>query len=330
MGARTVRRGTIDERAFHAWLTRHLPAGRRGLLPLGDDAAGLAPPRGRVAVVSTDSLVEGTHFLRGSPPDLIGAAAANVSLSDLAAKGADPAGMLLAVIVPPTTPSRWVQELARGAEGAAARVGAHVVGGDTKPGAVRTVVSTVIGWGTPGRMPPRGGARPGDILVTTGTVGRGGLAAEMLRRGGPRVEVLERFLDVRPRVAAGKVLGPLAHAMIDTSDGIADACRLVAAASRVRLVLQKSALPLDPGLRCLPLDRRLSVAFYGGDYELFAAVPRGRLAAALRGVRETGTRLSVVGRAERGHGAFLDTETGRVRVPEAGWQPFRVARSRSP
>ncbi|MGI0130880.1 MAG: AIR synthase related protein, partial [Thermoplasmata archaeon] len=73
----------VREREFHRWLARTLPAGRSGLLPLGDDAAALRPPTGRVAVVSVDTLVEGTHFLAASPPEKVGAAAAGVSLSDL-------------------------------------------------------------------------------------------------------------------------------------------------------------------------------------------------------------------------------------------------------
>jgi thiamine-monophosphate kinase len=166
--------GPVHERAFHEWLARTLPAGRSGLLPLGDDAAALRPPPGRVAVVSTDTLVEGTHFLPGSPPERIGAASAGVSLSDLAAKGARPDAILLALVLPVGTHRSWAEAVVRGAERFGARFDAHVVGGDTKPGPVRTVVSTVVGWGDPAHLAPRSGARPGDLLVTTGEVGRGG------------------------------------------------------------------------------------------------------------------------------------------------------------
>lgn len=317
------RRPLFGERAFHTWLADRLPAGREGLLPLGDDAASLRPPPGMVAVVSTDALVEGTHFLDDSPPARIGAAASGVSLSDIAAKGATPAGVLLALLLPPQTPARWAQDLVRGAEREAARAGAHVVGGDTKPSPVRAVVSTVVGWGIPGRLPRRSGARAGDLLVTTGTVGRGGRAVESLVQG-PRRVALSRLLEVRPRVRAGSALGPLVHAMIDTSDGLADASRLVAAASGVRLVVQESVLPFAPGLRGLPGPRRRTVAFYGGDYELLAAISPARWETARRAVRATGTRLTVIGRVERGHGAYLETRGSLVPMPEAGWQPFHV------
>jgi len=324
---RTARRGPrpIREREFHAWLARVLPAGRRGLLPMGDDAAALRPPRGTVAVVSTDSLVEGLHFLPGSPPRAIGHAAAAVSLSDVAAKGAVPGAIVLGLVLPPTTPRRWAQEVVRGAEAEAARCGAHVVGGDTKPGAVRSVGSTVVGWARPDRLAPRSGARPGDRLVTTGSVGRGGLAFERFRVGSrPRARALRELLEVRPRVREGRALAPFAHAMMDTSDGLAESCRLMAAASRVRLEVEEAALPLAAGLAALARspDRRRAIAFFGGDYELLAAVPADRLDRAVRAVARAGGRLHWIGTVAAGRGAMLRTGRHTIPMPAPGWDPF--------
>ena len=316
------------ERAFHAWLARTLPAGRRAMLPIGDDVAALAPPAGTVAVVTVDSLVEGTHFTADSPPELVGRAATSVSLSDLASKGARPAGILIALVLPPSIDPRWAEAALRGAEAAAAEVGAHVLGGDTKAGPVRALGSTAIGWARAGSLAPRTGARPGDLLLTTGAVGRGGAAFERWRRGrGPRRARLAALLEVRPRVREGALLARYAHAMLDTSDGIAESCRLISAASAVRVILEETALPLHPGLRVGKRSRaRLrAAAFYGGDYELLAAVPR-RLAARAQGaVRRAGGRLTVVGRIEPGRGAVLRTADGDVVMPRAGWDPFRRA-----
>ncbi|MGA9838810.1 MAG: AIR synthase related protein, partial [Thermoplasmata archaeon] len=243
-------RRPVRERAFHAWLAHTLPAAHTGLLPLGDDSAALRAPRGRVAVLSTDALVEGTHFLATSPAERVGAAAAGVSLSDVAANGAAPAALLLALVLPVGTPRSWAEAVVRGAEHQGARYGAHVVGGDTKPGPLRAVVSTVLGWGRPGHLAPRSGARAGDLLGTTGEVGRGGLAAARLAAGGAEARrALVDLLDVRPRVREGIALGPLAHALIDTSDGLADASRLLAQASRSRLVVREELLPIVRGAR---------------------------------------------------------------------------------
>jgi thiamine-monophosphate kinase len=319
-GARAVK-----EREFHAWISKHLPAGRSGLLPIGDDAAALRPPARHVAVISTDTLVDGTHFLARSPPERVGAAAAGVSLSDVAAKGATPDAILLALVLPVGTSEAWARSVLRGAERMGARYGAHVVGGDTKPGPVRAVVSTVLGWGDPAHLAPRSGARPGDLLAVTGEVGRGGLAAARLElRGRRSPRALVEMLDVRPRVREGIALAPFAHALIDTSDGVADSARLVAQASRVRLVVDETRLPLARGTSTLARTRarRRSLAFFGGDYELFAALAPRDWSRAERAVRGVGGRLTRIGRAERGSGAWLDTSEGRIAMPPAGWQPF--------
>jgi len=322
----------IQERAFHAWLATHLPAGREGLLPLGDDAAALRAPPGGVAVLSTDALVEGTHFLPDSPPERVGRAATAVTLSDLAAKGARPAAILLAVAVPVGTPSRWVSDVVRGAERIAAQYGAHVVGGDTKPGPARTIVSAGLGWGRAGRLAPRSGARPGDVLVHTGVVGRGGIAAERLLHGvGSRQRALAAMLDVRPRVREGLALAPLAHAMIDTSDGLADASRLIAEASGVRVEVHETKLPIAAGAVALAGAggvELLRLALYGGDYELLAALPRARLARAIRAVRAVGGRLTPIGAISRGVGAWLERSGRCEPMPPAGWRPFEATRKR--
>jgi len=328
---RPPRRTVIDERAFHRWLARALPAGRTGRLPLGDDAAALDLPRGSVAVVSTDALVQGVHFLTDSPPADVGAAASAVSLSDVAANGGSPLAVFLAVVVPRGSEQRWAERLAVGAEREAARYGAHLLGGDTKPGPTRVVVSTVVGAARPGRLVGRRGARPGDLLVTTGVVGRGGAAARKLATGGAeRGRAVRAMLRITPRVREGVALARFVHAMLDTSDGLAESCRLLAEASRVRLVVHEPRLPLVRSLRGLSAPSRRRAAFYGGDYELLAAVAPPRWPAAQRAVAAAGGRLTVIGRVEAGRGAWLAGVRGEVAMPRAGWRPFGRGETRRP
>lgn len=328
---RSPRSGAIEERRFHAWLAEKLPAGQEGLLPLGDDAAALRVPRGKVAVVSVDSLVEGTHFLLRSPPEKVGAAAAAVSLSDLAAKGAEPAALLLAMVLPPGTPQAWAEAVAQGAERAAERFGMRLVGGDTKPGPTRTVVSSVIGWGTEGRLAPRSGACPGDLLATTGRVGRGGVAAFRLGRSArPDRRALTGMLEVNPRVAEGQALVRWAHAMLDTSDGLADASRLLAEASRVRVEVDESRLPWERSLAAAavsPAERRRR-GFFGGDYELLVALSPRAFPAAERAVGRRGGELHAIGRVVPGEGAWLRSGARLRPMPPAGWRPFARRRQR--
>jgi thiamine-monophosphate kinase len=314
----------FSEREFHLWLERALSAGGAGALPMGDDVAAIRVGRAML-LLTTDALSEGSHFLPSADPRAVGRAAVAASLSDIASKGGRPLAVLIDLLLPPDTPPQWARKVVEGAEACAAKNGCHVVGGDTKPGRGRTVVGTVVGLAGPGRLPSRASARPGDLLLVTGTVGRGGRAALPLIQGRlPDARERRALLDLRPRLREGRALAPHARAMIDTSDGLADGARRLAHASRVRVVLDIKRLPLDPGLaRLHPASQRLEVAMYGGDYELLASVAPDRVAQAVRSVRAVGGRLTPVGWVEPGRGAYLTDAGRRNPLPKTGWDPFR-------
>jgi thiamine-monophosphate kinase len=161
----------------------------------------------------------------------------------------------------------------------------------------------------------------------TGVVGRGGLAAARLGdRRRPRIEALSALLDVRPRVREGLALARWAHAMLDTSDGLAESSHLLSDASRLRVVVEESHLPLAPGIlrRVRSLPRRRTVAFFGGDYELLAALDPLDVEKARRAVRSAGGILTEVGRIEPGRGAWLEGAKGIVPMPRAAWRPFET------
>ena len=316
----------IRERPFHRWLAHHLAAGRNGLLPLGDDVAALPIGGRRVVLLTTDALSEGTHFVRESDPERVGEVAAAVSLSDLAAKGGTPVAGLLDLLLPPGTPAAWAQAVTRGAERVGRRFGAPIVGGDTKPAAGRSVVGTFIGFGRSDRLAPRRGARTGDWVVVTGSVGAGGRAALHLRQKGRRRPALDALLRVAPRVREGQRLVAWAHAMTDTSDGLAAAAHLVAEASRRRIIIDEEWIPWDRELARTLTEpgRRRRVGFYGGDYELFATLPRRSFSAARRALDRLGCGLTVIGVVLPGRGAWLRTRGSRLRrMPPEGWDPFR-------
>lgn len=324
---RRVSRGsaTFSERRFHAWAAAFLPAGRRGALPVGDDAAAVRVPTGTVAVLTTDAFVEGVHFYRESPARSVGEAVAAASLSDLASKGATPVALLIDLLIPPRTPVRWARAVTLGAEAMMARFGGHLVGGDTKPSREPIVVGTALGVADARRLSPRSGARAGDVLVVTGVVGRGGAAAGSVRSGGsPSEAAMREMLDIRPRVREGACLARHAHAMLDTSDGLAESAWLLALASGVKAVLDARAIPLvGHGRRkTTPTPGDWQAAFYGGDYELLAAIPPGRVAGLTRELRRMGTPLTSVGHVARGRGAVLEGDGSPRPLPRAGWDPF--------
>lgn len=306
------RSSLLAERAFHGWVRTHLPAGRRGRLPIGDDAAALPVAKNRAVLLSSDALIENVHFRRSTPASVIGEAATAVNLSDIAAKGGRPAAMLIDLLAPPGTPTSWARSILLGAERMAARFDCHVVGGDTKPSATRTVVGVSVGWVGHEPIPARSGARAGDVVVTTGFVGFG---------GAHRSDVTGS-LRVVPRIPEGRILGPVVHAMTDTSDGVADASHLVADASRRKIILVAERIPLHPGLRGRSLTQRLRAAFYGGDYELFATLEPGRVPSIRSALRRRGCPLTVIGRVEVGRGAWLERNGREQPLPLAGWRHF--------
>jgi thiamine-monophosphate kinase len=246
-------------KALSAWL----PAGERTLVGIGDDAAVLATPDGRV-VATTDFLLEGRHFRRDwSAAADVGHKAAARSLADLAAMGAEPSALLVALAAPPDLPVSWARELAEGLAAECARGGASVIGGDTARAG--QVLLAVTGLGDlAGRAPVlRSGARPGDLVAVAGPLGHAaaGLAllSAGLTAGLPDHPLVAAHLRPAPPYEAGPQAADLgATAMIDTSDGLLADLGHVAAASGVRIDLASSAL--RPGQALLDAARAVDAA----------------------------------------------------------------------
>lgn len=281
---------------------------------IGDDGAVLDVPAGSRLVVSTDSTVEEVHFRRAwLEPEEVGWRATMAALSDLAAMGASPLGMLLAL----TVPDRWRDDLegvARGIGAAAARMGAPIVGGDLSGGERLALAITVLGHAQ--RPLTRAGARPGDRLYVTGALGGPGAALADWERGGrPRAEDRARFVRPEARIAAGEWFARAgAHAAVDISDGLAGDVAHLAAASGVRCVLRLDAIPCVAGIS--PREALAS----GEEYELLVAAPT--LDVAAFAVAHGGLSLREIGTVEAAasgsEGDVLAEEHGRrVTLPSA-------------
>ena len=277
----------------------------------GDDAAVVEPVRGALEVWTTDALVDGVHFdRRFVPPPAIGHRALAASLSDLAAMGSRPRAALLSLALPGALELDAFDGLIDGMLALARRHGVALVGGNitSTPGPL-TIDVTAVGSVHRRRILTRAGARPGEDLFVTGTLGEAAEGLETLRRdpsARPRGPV-ERYLRPEPRVRAGVQLGAarVATSCVDLSDGLADGLRRIAEASSVGIVLDGRAVPVGPGTAQAPgrpwtddLDRALRG---GDDYELLFTVRRthGRRLRALAG--QLGdlpiTRIGVVTRA---------------------------------
>jgi thiamine-monophosphate kinase len=294
--------------------------GARGLL---DDAAVLEFGGARL-VLTQDMLVEGVHYLPGDPPDDVAWKLVAVNLSDLAAKGARPVGVLLGYAL---GEEDWDSGFARGLEAALGRFGGALLGGDTvmRPaGMARTLALTAIGEAK-GPVPSRAGARPGDRLWVSGTIGDAGAGLRVLTGaldGG--ASLAARYRRPEPRLAAGEALAPLVSAMMDVSDGLLiDAARM-AAASEARFAIDLGLVPLsDAFIAALGADSaaRLDAATAGDDYELLFAAPPARTPAisALADLLEL--PLTPIGTVEPGTGLSLTNRGAPLPLPpRLGWQ----------
>jgi thiamine-monophosphate kinase len=245
----------------------------RVILGMGDDAAVLRAPDGRV-VATTDMLVEGRHFRREwSAPRDVGHKAAARSLSDVAAMGAEHASLLVAFGAPADLTVHWADEFAAGLAAECARCGAVVAGGDVAKAETITIAVTAIG-DLRGRAPvTRGGARPGDVVAVAGPLGRSAAGLALLRHGlAQPAELLEEHRRPRPPYEAGPEAADLgATAMIDVSDGLLADLGHIAAASKVIIEVTTAQLPAS-GLLDDAADMIITAAA-GGTHAAGATSP---------------------------------------------------------
>lgn len=298
------------------FIARHFrPIAGPGALDLLDDAACIAPPAGRDLILTKDALVAGVHFFPDDPPASIARKAIRVNLSDLAAKGAKPLGVLLAIALPADHRDDWVGRFARGLAEDCATYAAPLLGGDTvrTPGPLAISI-TALGTVPRRGMVPRTGAKPGHILVVTGTIGDAALGlqvradpdvawAEAVGRDGLAF-LLDRYLHPQPRLALADALRAHASAAMDVSDGLVGDAFKMLRASGVGGTLVADAVPLSPAAAAAVAaapELRERALTGGDDYEILAAMPDAAVdgfadAAAALGVAVA--RIGVVGTAE--------------------------------
>jgi thiamine-monophosphate kinase len=332
--------GEVGERQVIARIRARVPAAPPFVvIGIGDDAAVLEPARNRVDVVTTDAAVEGVHFdRRFMDARAIGHRLLAANLSDLAAMGAEPRTALLSLMLPDALPLAELDALLDGFLALAARTGTHLIGGNVtrSPGPL-VLDATVSGTAKRRKVLTRSGARAGDSLFVSGTVGGAAAGLAWLQRAGPAppddpaiADAVGRFLAPEPRLRLGILVGrtKAASAAMDLSDGLADAVRQVAEASGLGARIDAAALPVHPAVAVPGTgdEERTDAALAGGeDYELLLAVPRRasrRLDAAARHARVPVTRIGVLTPA--GSGLVLATERGDRPIPE-GFEHFRAA-----
>jgi len=297
--------------------------GGRVLLGPGDDAALIETPPNTLAVATIDTLVAGVHFPPAAPADLIGIRALGVSVSDLAAMGADPGYVMIALTLP-DDPAAWIDGFARGVAAGAHRYDVKVVGGNIARGPLNVSVSA-HGWVEPGTALRRAGAHVGDLVCVSGelggaasALGRPDLASppsfdvvSSLDRADSRYP-LRRYYMPEPRLALGRALRGVATAAIDVSDGLVADLGHLCKASGVGGRIELDAVPVANGCA------KALAATGGDDYELCFTVPPGsrdRLA-------EMPTAVSVVGEVRAGTGVAVFDGGRPVSLARGGFRHF--------
>jgi thiamine-monophosphate kinase len=291
---------------------------RPGTLGVGDDCALLAPDPGMQLAVSTDLLIEGRHFLPTVPPERLGHKALAVNLSDLAACGATPLGFTLALALP-RVDEAFLAGFAAGLFELAGAAGIDLVGGDTTAGPLAIGI-TVFGQVPPGLALLRRGARAGDGVWVSGTLGDARLALEAFRGrarlAGEGFEAARRAMELpAPRLALGQALRGVASAAIDLSDGLVGDLGHVLAASGVGARIDADSIPRSALLAAQPREMQLECVLAGGDdYELlFTAPDAGAVQAA---AARAGLAVACIGRIEAERG---------LRIVDAAGAPLATA-----
>ncbi len=314
------------------FLRQRFRAGGGLRVGIGDDAAVVRVGRGEW-VITTDLLVEGAHFLPGTSPRAVGWKALARSLSDCAAMGARPRYALAALALPPPTRHDWVKEFFSGLGQLAGRHGVRLAGGDLSRANQVVADVQVIGEVARGRAVLRRGARPGDAIFVSGTLGLAGLGLAVLRGGlKPAAPVMKQALRAhlypQPRVGLGMALaGRGVTAMIDVSDGLSTDLHHLCEASGVgaRIVAAKiPSVKLSAALARRLGTSGLKLALNSGeDYELLFALPKSRAARLPKQVG--GVKLTRIGEITRGRRVTMVEASGHERALAArGWDHFGV------
>lgn len=309
------------------WIARLRPLtrGDPGAAELLDDAAVLASRPGFELVITQDAMVEGVHVLPGEAPGIVARRLLRTNLSDLAAKAAEPFGYFLTCAFPPSYGAVEREAFARGLAQDGETFGLSLLGGDTvsTPGPL-TVSATLLGWAPAGRAVRRGGAKAGDLMFVTGTIGDGRLGLAAARERGDE-GLAARYHLPEPRLGLRDALLTYATAAADVSDGLLADARNIAIASGCGVSIELNRLPLSPpaaawlSAQADPTAARVALATGGDDYEIVCTAPPSRALDFRQAAARAGLALTIIGAVVAGEGLDATCAGTPVEVTRFGW-----------
>ena len=300
---------------------------------MSDDAAFIKPPAGCDLVLKTDAIIGGVHFFADDAAHTVASKALRVNLSDLAAKGAKPLGFLLSLALPKDIGESWLADFANGLRGDAVLYGCPLFGGDTDrtPGPA-TISIAMFGSVPEGTMVRRAGAKPGDKVFVSGTIGDAALGLAV--RGGTnwkldaaqRQHLLSRYLLPQPRNALAEAVRTHATAAMDVSDGLAGDFAKLCRVSKVAADIDVSLVPLSDAAKTVIAQdaAQLETALTGGDdYEVLCTVPPDKAASFRAAAKAVNVAVTEIGTITAGEGVrFLGTGGKALTFKRASFSHF--------
>ncbi|MFQ5801227.1 MAG: thiamine-phosphate kinase [Candidatus Hydrothermarchaeales archaeon] len=297
------------------------------LVSIGDDCAVLRLGDGECLLISTDTILQETHIPKEMTPAQIGGYAVNVVLSDIAAMGGSPIGMVFSIALPPGLDEDFVDRLAGGVESAAEEHGTCIVGGDTQEAREITITGTAFGRVKEKNILLRSGARVSDLICVTGDIGSAAAGFYCLTQGLPcKKRFIERALGPKARLEEGKIISKCASSCVDISDGLAWSIHEIARLSNVGSLIYEEKIPVDSELggvsRLSGVSQREMVFYKGGDFELLFTVPPEKYEGLEEELKKLGSKMVVIGQITRGGNKVVDKNGKKLELEKRGWEAF--------
>lgn len=306
-----------------------------GILSRGDEAIGIGDDCAAFEfgedylLVSTDMITSETHIHKKMTPWQIGWFVVAINLSDIAAKGGKPLGLVLSLGLPRSTSDIFLKGLMEGADSCATMHGTSIVGGDTKENPNVTICGTVFGIVKKNKFMSRKGAKPGDVVAVTGTLGKAGIGHYALQHSIETKEITIGLFEPSPRLEEGMVLAGLKviNSCMDISDGLSSSLYQLQEVNNVGFEIEKKRIPLAQDLVKLANQENLDAYEYGlhfgGDYELLLTVYPDKFEKVKRSIEKTGTSLTAIGYVTKNRKIHVVDGDSKKILPNGGYEHFR-------
>ena len=296
---------------------------------IGDDCAALEFGKDFL-LVSTDMVSKKTHIPKIMTPWQIGWFIVAINLSDIAAKGGKPLGLVLSLNLPKHTSDLFLEELNEGADKCATTYNTAIIGGDTKENPNITLCGTAFGIVPKDEFMPRKGTKPNDIVAVTGSLGKAGAGYYATKHNIDDKKILEGLLEPKPKLQEGITLAKekIVTSCMDISDGLSSSLYQLQKLNKVGFEIKQEKIPLSPMLLKLSTkDKNLNIYKYGlhfgGDYELLLTMPPDKFEKAQKTIKNTGGQLTNIGKVTEGNKIYISDKGVKKILPDKGYEHFK-------